>query len=41
MASPARGVATDGRAPNDHVRVDDLVRATSIYLHIARAVLQR
>jgi hypothetical protein len=41
MASPARAVATDGHAPKDHVRIDALVRATSIYLHIACALLQR
>jgi acetylornithine deacetylase/succinyl-diaminopimelate desuccinylase-like protein len=39
MASPAPAVATDGHAPNDHVRVNDLVKVTPIYLRIAYALL--
>jgi acetylornithine deacetylase/succinyl-diaminopimelate desuccinylase-like protein len=39
MASPARAVATDGHAPNDHVRIDALVKVAHIYLRIACALL--
>jgi len=39
MASPTPAVATDGHAPNDHVRIDDLVKVAQIYLRIAQALL--
>lgn len=39
MAIPAPAVAADGRAPNDHVWVDDPVKVTHIYLRIAYALL--
>jgi acetylornithine deacetylase/succinyl-diaminopimelate desuccinylase-like protein len=39
MAIPAPAVATDSHAPNDHVRIDDLVKVAHIYLRIACALL--
>ncbi len=34
------GDIADAHGPNDHVRVDDIIKAASIYLHIAHALLR-
>jgi acetylornithine deacetylase/succinyl-diaminopimelate desuccinylase-like protein len=34
------GDIADAHGPSDHVRIDDIITAASIYLHIAHALLR-